>query len=342
MAKRSIEDEYDVSEIIQSKRARVHGVVTELSPIKVGKKSNRRYFEGQIADGKKSVRMVSFHAHLRDALHTSLNDNSSVILGNCNIECKTGQETIFLNEKSVVQRSPKKFEVSTNILSQHTELCDLNQGNTIKTKVKVLRVSAPETIESKQKAQTFQKQDCVVSDSSGCCRLVLWESHVGKFEVGKCYKLIGVLVRCFNDINYLSVSANSEIEKIDDIGEVVEVENTDVDRPVGCRVIEGSVVGVRCISYDGCGVCKVKVESTDGVFGECHKCKMLVKMTNCEKLFTATVRINDNNGQVHDIKLFHDRIAQLIDKLDNIMDIQKSILLLPIIRVNVGKKQCSF
>ena len=74
-------------------------------------------------------------------------------------------------------------------------------------------------------------------------------------------------VQCFNDVDYLFVSANSEIEKIDDIGEVVEVESTDVDRPVGSHVIKGSVVGVRCIVYDGCGVCKVKVESADVVFG---------------------------------------------------------------------------
>ena len=53
---------------------------------------------------------------------------------------------------------------------------------------------------------------------------------------------------------------------------VVEVESTDVDRPVGSHVIEDRV---QCIMYDGCGVYKVKVESTDGVFGECHKCNWL-------------------------------------------------------------------
>ena len=62
-------------------------------------------------------------------------------------------------------------------------------------------------------------------------------------------------------------------------------------------------MGVQCIVYDGCGVCKVKVESVDGVFGECRKCEILIKMTNCQKFYTATVHINDN------------KITQLIDKL---------------------------
>ena len=77
-----------------------------------------------------------------------------------------------------------------------------------------------------------EQVNCAVSDSSGCCRVVLWEGHVGRFEVGNCYRLVGVSVKCFNDVHYLSVSANSEVEGIDDIGQVVEEENTDIDRPV--------------------------------------------------------------------------------------------------------------
>ena len=48
------------------KRAKVHGVVTRLSPVKTSKNTKRQYFDAAMTDGKKSVRMVSFLPSLRE------------------------------------------------------------------------------------------------------------------------------------------------------------------------------------------------------------------------------------------------------------------------------------
>jgi hypothetical protein len=58
-AKRSIE-ECDVSDIVEAKKVKIHSVITGLSPIKTGKTSNCKYFDGKISDGKKCVRILSF------------------------------------------------------------------------------------------------------------------------------------------------------------------------------------------------------------------------------------------------------------------------------------------
>ena len=51
----------------KSNRA-AHGVVTELSPVKVSKRnSSVRYFDSKMSDGHKSVRVVSFDPSLRSA-----------------------------------------------------------------------------------------------------------------------------------------------------------------------------------------------------------------------------------------------------------------------------------
>ena len=41
---------------------------------------------------------------------------------------------------------------------------------------------------------------------------------------------------------------------------------------VGSDTIEGEIVGVMCIAYTGCSLCKVKLTTTDGVVAECAKC----------------------------------------------------------------------
>ena len=47
-------DEWDVSEIAESGGAAVHGVVTNLSPVKESKKNTSvQYFHGTISDGRK-------------------------------------------------------------------------------------------------------------------------------------------------------------------------------------------------------------------------------------------------------------------------------------------------
>ena len=47
----------------------------------------------------------------------------------------------------------------------------------------------------KSDGKEFQKQDAVIGDETGLCRLVLWEEDVGSLEEGKSYNLLDVVVR---------------------------------------------------------------------------------------------------------------------------------------------------
>ena len=46
----------------------------------------------------------------------------------------------------------------------------------------------------KSDGKEFQKQDVVIGDETGSCRLVLWEEDVGSLEEGKSYNLLDVVV----------------------------------------------------------------------------------------------------------------------------------------------------
>ena len=53
-------DEWDVSEMEESEGATIHGVFTELSPVKVSRRNaSVRYYDGRMADGQKSARFLN-------------------------------------------------------------------------------------------------------------------------------------------------------------------------------------------------------------------------------------------------------------------------------------------
>ena len=62
----------------------VHGVMTELSPVKVSRKNEKiKYFSGKLSDGKKAVRVISFDAALRAKMEESRSKGSAIALVNC-------------------------------------------------------------------------------------------------------------------------------------------------------------------------------------------------------------------------------------------------------------------
>lgn len=65
-SKRSLdEDEFEcVSDMHMSKSAKLHGVLMSLSPIKNTATGARKYFHGQLTDGKKRARLVGFDAKI--------------------------------------------------------------------------------------------------------------------------------------------------------------------------------------------------------------------------------------------------------------------------------------
>ena len=75
MVKRKWRESIDVevSEVESaSARATVHGIITELSPVKSGRKNESiKYFNVKISDGKKSMRVVSFSPRIRNELEES-------------------------------------------------------------------------------------------------------------------------------------------------------------------------------------------------------------------------------------------------------------------------------
>ena len=208
--KRTME-EYNVSDILETKKAKVHGVITQLSPVKTSETSSRRYFDAHMSDGNKCVRVVSFKPSLKDALDSSLAEHTTIAMVNCRVQTEKGQDT---NEHSTIEYSPKKFAIPDSHLSTQTtiqfgELSSLANNTTVSVKIKVVDLSTPETVSNKA-GQTKTKQDCLIADESACARVVVWEKDVGELVIGCSYKLVSVSVRYFDGVNYLSLGGQSK------------------------------------------------------------------------------------------------------------------------------------
>ena len=98
-----------------SPNAKIHGVLTTLSPVKKSRTCN--YFDGELTDGKLNMRLFGFDSAegVRRKLQVFQGKDATVMLSNCEVKrSRKGQQLeIFLGKESQVEVSAKKFDVSS-------------------------------------------------------------------------------------------------------------------------------------------------------------------------------------------------------------------------------------
>lgn len=328
MAKRSLA-EYEVSEAVnKSDAAVIHGVVTELSPIKTSKKNTKvKYFTGMMSDSRKAVRMVSFDPSLHEPLEKSKKSSSTVKVTNCQVKASSNEEIeLVMTNRSKVEMSPKKIkleEVMTlpqkNVSMNEVSHVSLNQS--IMVHVKIISLSEPVIVSDRK----LKKQDIVIGDKTGTCRLVLWEDDVGRLTVNKSYVLKNIHVKQFNQMKYLAVTDNTIVEECEDIGDVASVDSDNT------HVIKGELIAVLSADTYHCCInahCRAKVVPFDEYFGECRKCNATIKLHKCPLMETSVIMMEGEDGVEYKITLF----AKEIEHLTN--GINEATLMKRLLKVN--------
>ena len=105
-----------VSDLVPSTSTNVEGVfVGDLSPIKTSRRNpNVKYFEGQLSDGCKTVRFVSFEPKLHSKVNEAREDLRGVSLKNCAVKRSRQGENeleVLVSSQTKIQNSPKKFKL---------------------------------------------------------------------------------------------------------------------------------------------------------------------------------------------------------------------------------------
>ena len=177
--------------------------------------------------------------------------------------------------------------------------------------IKVVDVKAATNVISKS-GKKLQMQECIVSDESGVCRLVLWENDVHRLKVDECYKVENVMVRMFQDRKHLSMSESSVVKPIADLGEVASMSIDEGEVRHGGEVVEGEIVAVLSADeYRTWMKCKGKVFICSDVVGECTKCGAKLKLHICGLQQMAKIVIEDEGGE-HTLTLFGEQLEGLL------------------------------
>ena len=329
MAKRTIDkvDDVDVSDVVSVlDNAKVHGIVTELSPVKLSRK-NQKYFSGKMSDGKKTMRVLSFEPTLHGAMEKSRIDGNPIALANCQIKeaslrYASGSEDtpfeIWTSRRSHVESSSEKSFDLTDVEKKYSvvaleDLVNIAVNERVVVSIKVVDMEETRTIKNKY-GKEFTMQNVMVADGTAQCRVVLWETEVGKLELDKSYRLENVAVRVFNDVKHLSFTEGTVVALIEDITEIADPPLAKDGQLFQEKnlVLEGEVVGVMSVEeYVCCVGCQGKVIRETDVIGECGRCKMKVKMSRCKRGATAHVVFEGDNGVQKNLVIFDEQLKKV-------------------------------
>lgn len=327
MAKRSLQEleEYDdVSSVDHpSPRAKIHGVITMLSPMKKSK-NNCNYFNGELGDGKSTMRVFGYDSNVRRQLWEHHEKDEPVSLSNCQV--KTSRDGDMLEVQvgkfTEVKRSEKKFnakKVTTSTIKM-SELQGFKEYSIVTVEVKVMTLNSPIVVPG-----GLKKQDIIVCDQSGSGKVTVWEDDIDKLEIGKSYCLSDMLVRNYGG-NYLSLSKNvSSIADIENITNVIEAEAEEY----GIHTLNDvRVVGVDYLdSYEECMKCgsKVVMDKEDHELAECTQCQMIQCRDECKKGFSACLTLKTNDHQKITLRVFNN--GHLVDIVGSHAEITRRTLL---------------
>ena len=222
--------DWEISEIEEGKGVCIHGIPVNVSPVKESRSSKEVfYFEAKLSDGKRSARVVSFDTSHLDNMKKAEVEQSMVALNNSTVKKSSfsSELEVHLNKRSKVAASPRKLSLdlggtvlpSTSRATKIAEIVDLTVNQGVGVVCNIVKVNDVAVVR-KSDAKELQKQDIVIGDETGSCRLVLWEDDVGSLEEGKSHHLLDVVVRRYGTAKYLSYSSQSSQTLAEDMKDV--------------------------------------------------------------------------------------------------------------------------
>ena len=293
--KLEVEDFESISE--PANNASIHGVVSELSPIKKSRYSE--YFEGNVYDGQSTMRLVGFKKSQQNKMKQMMENKQPIHIDDCQIKSaqRGNRLDILLKSSSKIMKSPKKID-TTNMRSENEEICldeldARNEYDKITTKVKVIQILQTVTVHSGKTVQ-----EVLVGDSSGVTRCSLWEQDMDSLSVGSSYLLKNFEVHEFASKKYITKARHGcEIIPIEDIGDVADKPSEVQDE----EIKNAQIVGVpQLTKYKSCLRCKARVEPSDPPFGRCSKedCQMYQRYDICKIQLSVKLLFFVNNEQL--------------------------------------------
>ena len=168
--------------------ASVHALVLSLSPTK----PRGTFFDGELTDGVKIVRVVGFDKQQ----HTKLQDfhvkQAPVTLGNCQVQFNKVHHKLEVAVHSYTNIGPSdaKFTVC-DMKTFRSEVIELaavtneNEYDKVTVKAQVIKIADAATV-----GRNLTKQEVTIADASDAALLTICQNDVGKLQLGQFTNLI--------------------------------------------------------------------------------------------------------------------------------------------------------
>ncbi len=273
-----------------TKSAKVRGVLSDLSPMKVSRNGNK-YFKGMLTDETKSLEFVGYDKRKLEELNRC--KDSSVTFDNCEIkESKIGSGMdMCVKSTTSISHSPKKINPIVHNLGQLQQLQEYEFVTL--SDVKVLEV--PDAM----KVSSGFVQDVIISDAGGTGTLTLWDDDRDKLEVGKFYKLNSYLrVKIFNGQKGLTPPKSCGLS----FQELLS----------GVTVKAVSI----CVNKHVCITCEGHVNLKSICIGQCTQCFAFQRLGEDKEPIAVELLISCN-GQDYNLKASFPEIKSIVDLSDN-------------------------
>ena len=242
-----------------------------------------KYFEGQLLDGCKTVRFVSFEP--KSKVNEAREDLRGVSLKNCAVKRSRQGENeleVLVSSQTKIQNSPKKFKLDgetvkgglkSNKIGKLEMLAEVSENQYVCLKGKAVSIFPIQEVNVKSSGRKLKKMNMHLAD---VYRYVVWENHIKMIKDGKSYKFGNVTVRTFNAAKFISLGENCVIEEIDDVGNVIDDEDPE-DGVRRANVIKADIV-CNVDAYKSCRSCNGTIIETDAPIGVCSKCNSKMKI----------------------------------------------------------------
>ena len=315
------ERDWEVSDIEEGKGISVHGIPIYVSPIRESSKTKGlHYFEARLSDGKKCARVVSFETSHRSAMKKAEENQEVVLLANSTAKKSSfsSETEVHMDKRSKVLESPRKISLGDIVPFKKAvkiaDIVSLSAGQNFDVTCKVVKINDVEKVKKKKEdGKELRKQELVVGDETGSCRLVLWEEDVQSLEEGKSYRLGDVGVRKFGVNKYLSYLKTSTKESVDDLEEVNDDEVGWEETEHSGRVASGEISAVISVAeYHCCKLCRSKVEIQD-VLATCTKCSAVMKVTCCCESKSAKFVVTQDTGHDTTLSAFEPVLSHIVE-----------------------------
>lgn len=286
------EDLASITEKSDGYIATVHGVITSVSPMK-GKPA-KKYFDGNIADGKKSLRFVGFSQDKVKILEDYAASKQPVTLTNCCIkQARHGNRLeVIIGDYTDIYMSSKLFAVSEEVDKVEPEIKEINIGNLqdqprfqkVSLSAKIIEVDEVVTLDDGRKVQ-----NAVISDVTGRAKLSLWEESINLIQLNNCYKFNNLMVKTHDTVFTPRIGLVVEkIEEIDALPLLQSIKTTKNLSNAQVIAVTDFTSGNLCINCNKSILDSLKDLPT---LGRCPKCLSTALKNHCKFQVSATLHV---------------------------------------------------